>query len=150
MIQCIIFKFRKWHICNYEWYRLHRSYENCRRPGVAILDMQMSKVPIISGYAFFVCICFVMAPKSRYLKSVNHKIVTWNTNRPRILYFTIFFNLLFLYFPIFSLNCICCHLFSADNISIFTYNFIHIQFHVIYIKSYILPTNIPAKNLEIV
>jgi hypothetical protein len=24
--------------------------ENCRRPGVAILDMQMSKVPIISGY----------------------------------------------------------------------------------------------------
>jgi FixJ family two-component response regulator len=26
------------------------SYENCRRPGVAILDMQMSKVPIISGY----------------------------------------------------------------------------------------------------
>ena len=30
--------------------RLYRSYENCRRPGVAILDMQMSKVPIISGY----------------------------------------------------------------------------------------------------
>jgi len=29
---------------------LYRSYENCRRPGVAILDMQMSKVPIISGY----------------------------------------------------------------------------------------------------
>ena len=28
----------------------YRSYENCRRPGVAILDMQMSKVPIISGY----------------------------------------------------------------------------------------------------
>jgi hypothetical protein len=27
-----------------------RSYENCRRPGVAILDMQMSKVPIISSY----------------------------------------------------------------------------------------------------
>ena len=50
MIQCIIFKFRKWHTCNYEWYRLYRSYENCRRPGVAILDMQMSKVPIISGY----------------------------------------------------------------------------------------------------
>jgi hypothetical protein len=85
----------------------------------------------------FVCICFVMAPMSRYLKSVNHKIVTWNTNRPRRLYFTIFFNLLFLYFPIFSLNRICCHLFSADNISVFTYNFIHIQFHVIYIKSYI-------------
>ena len=50
LIQCIIFKFRKWHTCNYEWYRLFRSYENCRRPGVAILDMQMSKVPIISGY----------------------------------------------------------------------------------------------------
>ena len=30
---------------------VYRSYENCRRPGVAILDMQMSKVPIISGYA---------------------------------------------------------------------------------------------------
>jgi hypothetical protein len=29
---------------------VYRSYENCRRPGVAILDMQMSKVPIISGY----------------------------------------------------------------------------------------------------
>jgi hypothetical protein len=86
---------------------------------------------------------FEIAPKSHYLKS-------WNTNRPRRLYFTIFFNLLFLYFPIFSLNCICCHLFSADNISVFTYNFIHIQFHVIYIKSYILPTNIPAKNLKIV
>ena len=50
MIRCIIFKFRKWHACNYEWYRLYRSYENCRRPCVAILDMQMSKVPIISGY----------------------------------------------------------------------------------------------------
>jgi hypothetical protein len=33
-------------------YRLYRSYENCRRPGVAILDMQMSKVPIIFGYAY--------------------------------------------------------------------------------------------------
>jgi hypothetical protein len=30
---------------------LYRSFENFRRPGVAILDMQMSKVPIISGYA---------------------------------------------------------------------------------------------------
>jgi hypothetical protein len=50
LIQCIIFKFRKWHTCNYEWYCLYRSYENCRRPGVAILNMQMSKVPIISGY----------------------------------------------------------------------------------------------------
>ena len=28
-----------------------------------------------------------MAPKSRYLKSVNHKIIMWNTNRPRRLYF---------------------------------------------------------------
>jgi hypothetical protein len=59
-----------------------------------------------------------MAPKSRYLKSVNHKIVTWNTNRPRWLYFTIFFNLLFLYSPIFSLNCICCHLISRTIFSI--------------------------------
>ena len=76
-------------------------------------------------WPFLVCICFVMAPKSRYLKSFNHKIVTWNTNRSRRLYFTIFFNLFFPYFPIFSLNCVCCHLFSADNISVFTYNFIH-------------------------
>jgi hypothetical protein len=49
-----------------------------------------------------------MVPRSRYLKSVNHKMVTWNTNRPRELYFTILFNLLFPYFPIFSLNCVCC------------------------------------------
>ena len=61
-----------------------------------------------------------MAPKSHYVKSVNHKIVTCNTNRSRRLYFTIFFNLLFLYFPIFSLNCICRRLFSADNNSVFT------------------------------
>ena len=57
MIQGIIFKFRKWHTCNYEWYRLYRSYENCRRPGVAILDVQMSKVPIISGYVSPCIIC---------------------------------------------------------------------------------------------
>ena len=102
----------------------------------------------VASLTFIVFICFVMAPKSRYLKSVSHKIVMWNTNRPRRLYFTMFFNLLFLhvYSPIFSLNCICCHLFSADNISVFTYTFIH----VIYIKSYILPKNISAKNLKIV
>ena len=80
---------------------------------------------------FCVCIGFVMAPKSRYLISVNHKIVMWNTNRPRRLYFTIFLNLLFPYFPIFSLNGVCCHFFSADTFSVFMYNFIH--FHVIYI-----------------
>jgi hypothetical protein len=79
----------------------------------------------IGSLTFFACIGFVMAPKSRYLKSVNHIIVTWNTNRPRRLYFTIFFNLLFPYFPIFSLNCVCCHLFSADHFSVFMYNFIH-------------------------
>jgi hypothetical protein len=28
----------------------YSRYEHCRRPGVAILDMQMSKVPIISRY----------------------------------------------------------------------------------------------------
>jgi hypothetical protein len=53
LIQCIISKFRKWQTCNYEWYRLYRWYENCRCPGVAILDMQMSKVPIISGYVLW-------------------------------------------------------------------------------------------------
>ena len=77
----------------------------------------------VGPLTIFVCICFVMAPKSRYLKSVNHKIVTWNTNRPRRLYFTIFFNLLFPYFPIFSLNCVCCHLFSAENFCF------HVQFY---------------------
>jgi hypothetical protein len=45
------------HTCNYEWYRLYRSYENCRRPGVAILNMQMSKVPIISGYEMHRNVC---------------------------------------------------------------------------------------------
>jgi hypothetical protein len=82
----------------------------------------------VGSLTFFVCISYVMAPKSHYLKSVNHKIVMWNTNRPRRLYFTIFFNLLFPHFPIFSLNCICCYLFSAENFSVFMYNFIH--FHV--------------------
>ena len=81
---------------------------------------------------FFVCICFVIAPKSRYLKSVNHKMVMWSTNRPMNLYFTIFFNFLFLYFPNCSLNRICCYLFSADTIIVFMYNFIHIRFLVIY------------------
>jgi hypothetical protein len=60
----------------------------------------------VCSLTFFVCIGFVMVPRSRYLKSVNHKMVTWNTNRPRELYFTILFNLLFPYFPIFSLNCV--------------------------------------------
>ena len=40
----------------------------------------------------------------------------WNTNRPKRLYFTIFFNLIFPYFPIFSLNCVCCHLFPAKDL----------------------------------
>ena len=96
----------------------------------------------VGSLTFFVCIGLEMALKSRYLKSVNHKIVTWNTNRSRRLYFTIFFNLLFPYFPIFSLNCVCCHLFSADNFSVFMYNFIH--FHVLYIffVVYIFPPEI--------
>ena len=55
-----------------------------------------------------------------YLNSVNHKIVTWNTNKPIASLgdcnFTIFFNLLF------PLNCVCCHLFSADNFCF------HVQF----------------------
>ena len=91
------------------------------------------------------CTCLVMVPKSRYLKSVNHKIVTWNTNRPRRLYVTISFNLLFLYIPIFSLNCVCCHLFSADNISVFMYNFIHFD-SMKFILNHIDSPQIPAKN----
>jgi hypothetical protein len=73
VIQCIIFKFRKWHTCNYEWYRLYRPYENCRRPGVAILDMQMSKVPIISGYGPLVrrSVSLVFRPKDRYRTMLN-------------------------------------------------------------------------------
>jgi len=33
-----------------EWYLLYRSYENNRRLGVAIFDMQISILPLISGY----------------------------------------------------------------------------------------------------
>jgi hypothetical protein len=99
--------------------------------------------------SLFVCICFVMVPKSRYLKSINHKIVTWNTNRPRRLYFTIFFNLLFPYFPMFSLNCACCRLFSADNFSVFMYNFIHFD-PMKFILNHIYSPQIPTKNLKIV
>ena len=85
---------------------------------------------------------FVMGPRSRYLKSVNHKIVTWNTNRPRELYFTIFFNLLF------PLNCVCRHLFSADNISVFMYNFIHFD-SMKFIFNHIYSPLIPAKNRKL-
>jgi hypothetical protein len=62
----------------------------------------------------------------------------YNTIRQRKWYcfrFEISLNLLFLYFAIFSLNCICGHLFSADNISVFTYNFIHVQFHFTVVSS---------------
>jgi len=106
----------------------------------------------VGSLTFFVCIGFViilMVPKSRYLKSVNHKIVTWNTNRPRRLYFTIFFNLLFPYFPIFSLNCVCCHLFSAYNFSVFMYNFIDFDSMKL-ILNYIYYQQIPTKNQTIV
>ena len=62
-----------------------------------------------------------------YLNSVNHKIVTWNTNKPIASLgdcnFTIFFNLLF------PLNCVCCHLFSADNFSVCMYNFSQGNWH---------------------
>ena len=75
----------------------------------------------VGSLTFLVCISFAMAPKSRYLKSVNHKVVMWNTNRPKRLYFTIFFYLLFPYCPIFSLNCVCWHMFSAENFSVFMY-----------------------------
>jgi hypothetical protein len=44
-----------------------RLYENCRRPGVAILDMQMSKVPIISGYAVGCPIFLLSILISKYL-----------------------------------------------------------------------------------
>ena len=94
----------------------------------------------VGSLTFFVCISFVMAPKSRYLKSVNHKIVMWNTNRPMRLHFTIFLNLLFPYFPIFSLDCVCYHLFSAENFPVFMYNFIHFHVQNIYIKSYLFHT----------
>jgi hypothetical protein len=102
----------------------------------------------VCSLTFFVCIGFVMGPRSRYLKSVNHKIVTWNTNRPRELYFTIFFNLLFPYFPLFSLNCVCRHLFSADNFSVFMYNFIHFD-SMKFILNHIYSPLIPAKNRKL-
>ena len=57
----------------------------------------------VASLTFFVCISFVMAHKSRYLNPANQKIVMWNTNRPRRLYFTIFFNFFFHIFPFFQL-----------------------------------------------
>jgi hypothetical protein len=98
----------------------------------------------VGSLTFYVCICFVMASKPRYLKPVNNKIVTWNTNGLRRLYFTIFFSLLFSYFPIFSLNCVCCHLFTADNSSVFMYNFIHFD-SMKFILNHIYSPQIPAK-----
>jgi hypothetical protein len=95
----------------------------------------------VGSLTFFVCISFVMAHKSRYLKSVNHKIVMWNTNRPRRLYFTIlFFSLLFPYFPIFSLNCVCRHLFSAENFCFHVqfYPFIPVHGEVYSIQHYVI------------
>ena len=83
MIQCIIFKFIKWHKCNYEWYRLYRSYENCRRPGVAILDMQMSKVAIISGYVAYLRL------RSRRSEDAGHVPLT-----TRFVYITYFLEML--------------------------------------------------------
>jgi hypothetical protein len=67
--------------------------------------------------------------RARYLKSVNHKVVMWKTNRPRRLYFTIFFNLLFPYFPIFLIKLcflVACFqrrisLFSCTTLSISMY-----------------------------
>ena len=80
MIQCILFKFRKWHTCNYEWYRLYRSYENCRRPGVAILDMQMSKVPIISGYVVRSPGRSYTAERVTFLIILEVLLATWNSD----------------------------------------------------------------------
>ena len=62
------------------------------------------------------------------------------------LYFTIFLNLIFPNFPIFSLNCVCCHLFSADNFSVFMYNFIHFD-SMKFILNHIDSPQIPAKEL---
>ena len=111
----------------------------------ALKPNKMPKHHLIGSLTSFVCIGFVMASKSRYLRLVNHKIVTWNTNRPKRLYFTIFFNLIFPYFPIFSLNCVCCHLFSADNFSVFMYNFIHFD-SMKFILNRINSPQIPTKN----
>ena len=104
----------------------------------------------VGSLIFFVCISFVMAPKSRYLKSVNHKVVMWNTNRPRRLYFTIFLNLLFPYFPIFSLNCVCCHMFSVENFSVFMHPQLYLFPCTELILNLIYSTQFPAKNLKIV
>jgi hypothetical protein len=52
--------------------------------------------------------------------------------------------LLFSYFPIFSLNCVCWHLFTADTSSVFMYNFIHFD-SMKFILNHIYSPQIPAK-----
>ena len=104
----------------------------------------------VGSPTFVVCISFVMAPKSRYLESVNHKVVMWNTNRPKRWYFTIFFHLLFLYFQIFSLNCVCCHMFSVENFSVFMYPQLYLFPCTELILNHIYSPQIPAKNQKIV
>jgi hypothetical protein len=93
----------------------------------------------VGSLTFFVCLSFAMVHKSRYLKSVNHKIVMWNTNRPMqgdciLQYFLICF---FHISPFFLLNCVCHHLFSAENFSVFMY-ILSISMYRINIKSYLL------------
>ena len=54
------------------------------------LELKPNKIPkpqlilfrIVGILTYFIFICFLMAPKSRYLKSVNHKIVMWHASRP--------------------------------------------------------------------
>jgi hypothetical protein len=101
----------------------------------------------IGSLTFFVCICFVMAPKSCYIKSVNHKVDMWNTNRPRRLYFTIFFNLHFPYFPTFFIKlCLLSHVFSGEFLCF------HVQLYPFpcteLILNHIYSPQFPAKNLK--
>jgi hypothetical protein len=85
-----------------------------------------------------------MAPKSRCLKSFNHNVVMWNTNRSRRLYFKIFFNSPFLCFPILSLNCVCCHMFSAENFSVFMYPQLYLFPYTELILNHIYSTQFPS------
>ena len=88
----------------------------------------------VGSLTFSVCISFVIEHKSRYLKSVNHKIVIWNTNRPRRLYFTFAFSII----P---------HFFIKLCLPSFVFSRAFICFHVSdFVLNHIYSAQFPAKN----
>jgi hypothetical protein len=148
------------------WYKYQFEWESL---GNVLTDRFTVTCGYFKTITWKASICFVMAPKSRYLKSVNHKIVTWNTNRPRRLHITIFFNLLFYISPFCDVlaprergrnqtcyrKCWSKLLLTKQTWFIFfsilwhKSEFSYIIISCNYIKSYLIPTN-STKNLKIV